>query len=43
MLYLNGEMYFDNLNALNREKIGQILPVYDSKTMNKTVKKLLEI
>jgi len=43
MLYLNGEMYFDNLNALNREKIGQILPVYYSKTMNKTVKKLLEI
>jgi hypothetical protein len=41
MLYLNGEMYFDNLHPLNKEKIAQILPVYQSKTMDKTVKKLL--
>jgi hypothetical protein len=42
MLYLNGEMYFDNLHPLNSEKIAQILPVYQSKTMEKTVKKLLK-
>jgi len=41
MLYLNGAMYFDNLHPLNKEKIAQILPIYQSKTMEKTVKKLL--
>jgi hypothetical protein len=42
MIYLNGSMYFDNLRPLNPEKIKQILPIYQSKTMSKTVKKLLE-
>jgi hypothetical protein len=42
MVYLNGPMYFDNLRPLNPEKIEQILPIYRSKTMSKTVKKLLE-
>lgn len=42
MIYLNGAMYFDNLRPLNKEKIEQILPVYQSKTMPETVKKLLE-
>jgi hypothetical protein len=42
MLYLNGAMYFDNLHPLNKEKIAQILPIYQSKTMNKVVKKLFE-
>jgi hypothetical protein len=41
LLYLNGEMYFDNLHPLNKEKIAQILPIYQSKIMKKTVKKLL--
>jgi hypothetical protein len=42
MVYLNGAMYFDNLRPLNPEKIEQILPIYQSKTMSKTVKKILE-
>jgi hypothetical protein len=42
MVYLNGSMYFDNLHPLNKQKIAQILPVYQSTTMNKIVKKLLK-
>jgi hypothetical protein len=42
MVYLNGSMYFDNLHPLNKEKIAQILPVYQSKTMSKVVEKLLK-
>ena len=42
MLYLNGEMYFDNLNPLNWEKMEQILPVYQSKILDKRVQKLIE-
>ena len=42
MLYLNGDMYFDNLNPLKRDLIEQILPIYHSKTLDKRVKKLFE-
>jgi hypothetical protein len=42
MLYLNGAMYFDNLNPLKREIIEQILPIYNSKTLGKRVQKLFE-
>jgi hypothetical protein len=42
MLYLNGAMYFDNLRPLNREKIEQILPVYNSKILIKRVNKILK-
>jgi CRISPR/Cas system-associated protein endoribonuclease Cas2 len=41
MLYLNGDMYFDNLNPLKINLIEQILPIYNSKTMNKRVQKIL--
>jgi hypothetical protein len=42
MLYLNGAMYFDNLHSLNKEKIAQILPVYQSKTISQIAEKLLK-
>jgi hypothetical protein len=42
MLYLNGALYFDNLNPLKRDLIEQILPIYNSKTLDKLVKKLLK-
>ena len=42
MLYLNGDMYFDNLNPLKTELIEQILPVYNSQTLTKRVQKLFK-
>jgi len=42
MLYLNGEMYFDNLSPLKRDFIEEILPIYKSKTLDKRVKKIFE-
>ena len=42
MLYLNGAMYFDNLNPLKMEVIEQILPIYNSKTLNKRIQKIFE-
>jgi len=42
MLYLNGAMYFDNLNPLKRDLIEQILPIYQSKTLDKRVQKLFQ-
>jgi hypothetical protein len=40
ILYLNGDMYFDNLHPLKRDLIDQILPIYNSKTLNNRVKKI---
>ena len=42
MLYLNGAMYFDNINPLKKDLIKQILPVYQSKTLNTRVQKILK-
>ena len=42
MLYLNGAMYFDNLNPLNRELIDQILPIYRSEIMLRRVQKIFK-
>jgi len=42
MLYLNGDMYFDNLNPLKIELIEQILPIYNSQILKKRVQKLLK-
>ncbi|MDR1198937.1 MAG: hypothetical protein LBK94_08025 [Prevotellaceae bacterium] len=42
MVYLNSSMYFDNLHPLNKEKIAQILPVYQSVKMDKVVEKMLK-
>ncbi|MDR2556887.1 MAG: hypothetical protein LBC49_04155 [Bacteroidales bacterium] len=42
IIYLNGKMYFDYLHSLDKEKIEQILPIYQSKTMNENVAKILK-
>jgi len=41
MLYLNSNFYFDNLTPLNKERVYEILPIYQNKTMVKRVKELL--
>lgn len=43
MLYLNGEMYFDTTNTLNKKNVLSLLPVYGSDILEKRVKKMLEI
>lgn len=43
MLYLNGEMYFDSINTLNKKLVLSLLPIYETKSLEKSVKKLLEI
>ena len=39
ILYLNKRFYFDNLHALNKQKIAELLPLYNSQTLVKTVNK----
>ena len=41
-LYLNGATYFDNINPLKKELIEKLLPVYNSKILNKRVQKIFE-
>jgi hypothetical protein len=41
-LYLEKEFHFDNLNPLNKEIVHELLPVYESKALIKTVKKILK-
>ena len=41
MLYLNGATYFDHVNILKKDLIEQILPIYNSKALNKRVQKIL--
>lgn len=40
ILYLNGETYFDSINPLNKELVYKLLPIYNSKSLTKTVKKI---
>jgi hypothetical protein len=42
MLYLNGAMFFDIINPLKKDLIERILPIYNSKTLNKRVQKIFE-
>lgn len=41
LLYLENNYYFDNLNSLNKKIVGKLLSVYQSDTLIKRVKKLL--
>ena len=41
-LYLNGKIYFDNLRPINRDKVEELLPMYNSKILVKRVKKIFE-
>ncbi len=42
MLYLNKDFYFDNLRPINRQLIIQVLPIYQSRALEKRTMKLLE-
>jgi hypothetical protein len=41
-IYLNKNSYFDSLNSLKMEKINKLLPVYNSQSFNKSVKKIID-
>jgi hypothetical protein len=43
ILYLKKDFYFDNLNVLNKKTIEKLLPIYNSKTVVKTVKNLFSL
>ena len=40
MMYLNSECYFDNLNAVSKKRIKQLLPIYQSKRLTVRVKEM---
>jgi hypothetical protein len=40
LLYLDPNYYFDNLNPLNKEKVGKLLSVYQSKALTDRANKL---
>jgi hypothetical protein len=42
LFYLDKNYYFDNLNPLDKEKVFQLLPLYQSKSLTKRVNKLLK-
>ena len=42
MLYLNGNMYFDTINTIDPKIIYKLLPIYDSKVLEKRVKKIFK-
>ena len=42
MLHLNGSMYFDNVNPLKKDLIEQVLPIYNSKTLNERAQKIFK-
>lgn len=42
MLYLNKDVYFDNLKPLNRQLINRIVPAYQSAALEKRVLRLLD-
>lgn len=39
MIYINKNFYFDNLSVLNWDKVFDLLPIYNNKSMKKTVDK----
>ena len=40
--YLNRNYFFDNLNTLNKQRVFNILPIYQSRTLSLRVKQLLK-
>ena len=42
MMYLNSECYFDNLNVVNKKRIMQLLPIYQSKRLTGRVKEMFK-
>lgn len=42
LMYLNPECYFDNLNAVNKKVIKQLLPIYQSKRLEERVNEMFK-
>jgi len=42
VLYLNKDYHFDNLSSLDRDKVFEILPVYNNQRMAKKVKEIFK-
>lgn len=42
LLYLNGDIYVDNINPLDQKLLKKLLPIYNSKTLTARVAKLLK-
>ena len=42
VLYLNKDYHFDNLAPLDKQKVMELLPLYNNKRMNRVVKKQFE-
>lgn len=42
MLYLNPHAYFDNLNTIKVNKLSELLPIYQSKTLTSRVKSFFQ-
>lgn len=42
MMYLHSECYFDNLNAISKRRVMQLLPVYQSQRIIERVKELFK-
>jgi len=42
MLYLDKEAYFDNLSSLQKEKVYELLPLYQSRALAIRVKNILQ-
>lgn len=43
LLYLETSLYFDNLNPLDEELVKKLLPIYQSKALEKRVNKILRL
>ena len=41
LLYLDQEYYFDNINILDKQRVFEILPIYQSRALAKRVDKLI--
>jgi hypothetical protein len=42
MMYLNSECYFDNLNAVSKKRIKQLLPIYQSQKLTERVNEMFK-
>lgn len=42
LMYLDSECYFDNLNGINKKRLMQLLPIYNSARLNQRIDKLFK-
>ena len=42
LMYLDSEYYFDNLNGINKKRLMQLLPIYNSARLNQRIDKLFK-